>query len=78
MTMDFVAIVTPNHVHYGPAKAALEHGFHVMSDKPATFNSDEARELVGFDEFKNVARVLAAFVARPAVERGLQITAAPK
>jgi len=32
-----------------------------------------ARELVGFDEFKNVARVLAAFVSRPAVARGLQI-----
>lgn len=36
-----------------------------------------ARELVGFDEFKNVARVLAAFVARPAVARGLQIPSAP-
>ena len=36
-----------------------------------------ARELVGFDEFRNVARVLAAFVARPAVARGLQIPAAP-
>ena len=33
----------------------------------------EARELVGFDDFANVARVLATFVARPAVERGLQI-----
>ncbi|MEM8907170.1 MAG: Gfo/Idh/MocA family oxidoreductase, partial [Bacteroidota bacterium] len=28
--MDFVAIVTPNHVHFGPAKMALEHGFHVV------------------------------------------------
>lgn len=36
-----------------------------------------ARELVGFDEFRNVARVLAAFVARPAVARGLQIPPAP-
>src|SRR5688572_13735086 len=26
--MDFVAIVTPNHVHFGPAKMALENGFH--------------------------------------------------
>jgi GSH-dependent disulfide-bond oxidoreductase len=32
-----------------------------------------AGELVGFDEFKNVQRVLAAFVARPAVVRGLNI-----
>ncbi|KJK18782.1 glutathione S-transferase N-terminal domain-containing protein [Pseudomonas sp. 2(2015)] len=33
----------------------------------------EAGELVGFDDFANVKRVLAAFVARPAVERGLKI-----
>jgi len=32
-----------------------------------------ARELVGFDEFKEVQRVLDAFVARPAVQRGLDI-----
>ena len=25
--MDFVSIVTPNHVHFPPAKMALEHGF---------------------------------------------------
>jgi GST-like protein len=36
-----------------------------------------AGELVGFEEFKNVARVLASFVARPAVARGLQIPPAP-
>jgi GST-like protein len=33
----------------------------------------EARELVGFDNFPNVKRALDAFVARPAVERGLNI-----
>ena len=43
--MDFIAIVTPNHVHFPPAKMALEHGFHVLSDKPATFNLAEAKEL---------------------------------
>ncbi len=32
-----------------------------------------ARELVGFDEFKQVDRVLQAFLARPAVQRGLKI-----
>jgi GST-like protein len=36
-----------------------------------------ARELVRFDEFANVGRVLDAFVARPAVQRGLTIPAAP-
>jgi predicted dehydrogenase len=43
--MDFVSIVTPNHVHFPAAKSALEHGFAVLSDKPATFNLAEALEL---------------------------------
>jgi predicted dehydrogenase len=43
--MDFVSIVTPNHMHFAPAKMALENGFHVLSDKPATFNLTEARDL---------------------------------
>src|SRR5687768_12081690 len=28
--MDFVSIVTPNHMHFPPAKLALENGFHVV------------------------------------------------
>ena len=32
-----------------------------------------AREIVGFDDFKEVQRVLDAFVARPAVQRGVDI-----
>lgn len=43
--MDFVSIVTPNHMHFSAAKAALESGFHVVSDKPATFDLAEAKEL---------------------------------
>jgi predicted dehydrogenase len=43
--MDFIAIVTPNHMHFPPAKMALEHGFHVLSDKPATLNLAEAKKL---------------------------------
>lgn len=43
--MDFVSIVTPNHMHFPPAKMALENGFHVVSDKPMTLTLDEAIEL---------------------------------
>ena len=43
--MQFVAIVTPNHMHFPVAKAAIEAGFHVLSDKPATFNLEEALAL---------------------------------
>ena len=43
--MDFVSIVTPNHVHFPPAKMALENGFHVVCDKPLAFNMEEALAL---------------------------------
>jgi len=43
--MDFVSIVTPNHVHFPPAKMALENGFHVVCDKPLCFNMEEAHAL---------------------------------
>ena len=43
--MDFVSIVTPNHVHFGPAKMALENGFHVVCDKPLSYDMNEAYEL---------------------------------
>jgi predicted dehydrogenase len=43
--MQFVAIVTPNHLHYPVAAGALANGFHVLSDKPATVSLDECRRL---------------------------------
>jgi predicted dehydrogenase len=43
--MDFVSIVTPNHVHFEPAALALENGFHVMLDKPIAFSLTEAKNL---------------------------------
>lgn len=43
--MDFVSIVTPNHVHFGPAKMALESGFHVIVEKPIAFSLEEAKAL---------------------------------
>lgn len=43
--LDAVAIVTPNHLHFTPAKIALERGFHVILDKPMTFSLEEAKEL---------------------------------
>lgn len=43
--MDFVSIVTPNHVHFEPAKLALENGFHVVCEKPMSFSLDEALQL---------------------------------
>ncbi len=43
--MDFVSIVTPNHLHFAPAKLALENGFHVVCDKPMTLTVEEGKAL---------------------------------
>ncbi|PCD01919.1 oxidoreductase [Sphingomonas spermidinifaciens] len=45
--IDFVAIVSPNHHHLPAAKAALEAGYPVLSDKPMTATLAEAKELGG-------------------------------
>ncbi|MCD8352676.1 MAG: Gfo/Idh/MocA family oxidoreductase [Planctomycetaceae bacterium] len=46
----FVVIVTPNHMHYPAAKAALEAGFHVSCDKPLCLTPAQADELVALSK----------------------------
>lgn len=43
--VDFVSIVTPNHLHFPMAKALLSAGFHVVCEKPMTLDAAEARRL---------------------------------
>ncbi|MDN4504280.1 Gfo/Idh/MocA family oxidoreductase [Alteromonadaceae bacterium BrNp21-10] len=43
--MEFVSIVTPNDSHHAIASAAIEAGFHVFCEKPATFNLAESESL---------------------------------
>lgn len=43
--IDFVSIVTPNHVHHRAATAFIERGIHVVCDKPMTTTLDDAESL---------------------------------
>jgi predicted dehydrogenase len=43
--IEAVSIVTPNHVHFAPAKAFLEAGIHVICDKPLTSRLSDAKKL---------------------------------
>ena len=43
--IDAVSIVTPNHLHFAPAKAFLEAGIHVICDKPLTTTVEDALSL---------------------------------
>ncbi|HEV2210583.1 MAG TPA: Gfo/Idh/MocA family oxidoreductase [Verrucomicrobiae bacterium] len=44
--LDYVVIVTPNHVHYDPAMKALQAGIAVFCEKPLCLNLKEANDLV--------------------------------
>lgn len=43
--IDFVSIVTPNFLHFEPAMLAMDHGFHVVVEKPITFTLEQAKQL---------------------------------
>jgi predicted dehydrogenase len=44
--VEVVSIVTPNHMHAGPAIEFLNKGIHVICDKPMTATMDDAHELM--------------------------------
>ncbi|MFL5662670.1 MAG: Gfo/Idh/MocA family protein, partial [Ktedonobacteraceae bacterium] len=68
--IDFVVIATPNHMHFPAAKAFLEQGIHVVSDKPMTFSLDEAQDLVKIVERSNLVYALTHnYTGYPAVRQ---------
>ena len=74
--MDFVSIVTPNFVHFDPAIMALDHGFHVVIDKPITFTLEEAMKLK--EKIDQTGRVLAlthTYSGYPAVKHAKHLIA---
>ena len=67
--MDFVTIVTPNHLHYDPAMLALVHGFDVVLDKPMTYSLEQAYKLR--DKVEETGRTLLlthVYSAYPAIK----------
>jgi predicted dehydrogenase len=52
--IDFVSIVTPNHMHYPVARAFAEAGFNVVLDKPMVHTSQEAEDLMRVVESSGV------------------------
>ena len=77
--MDFVSIVTPNHMHFGPAKLAMEHGFHVVLDKPVTFSLAEALELKQVIEKTGALFCLThTYTGYPMIKEAKQLLAAGK
>lgn len=52
--IDFVSITTPNDTHYPIAKCFLEHGIHIMCDKPLALNAEQGRELAKLAKEKDL------------------------
>jgi predicted dehydrogenase len=74
-----ISIVTPNHVHFEPAKMALENGFDVVIDKPATFNLAEAKQLEEVIERTGKSLCLThTYTGYPMVKQARQLVAEGK
>src|SRR5215471_930852 len=52
--IDLVAVITPVWTHYELAKAALNNGKHVFVEKPFTYTSQQAEELVELADRKGL------------------------
>jgi len=75
--IEVVAIVTPNHVHAGPAYAFLEAGVHVICDKPLTTSLAEARKLkTAADKSGLIFAVTHNYTGYPLVRRAREMVQA--
>lgn len=72
--IDFVSIATPNHTHFEVAKAALEAGFHVVCDKPMTFDLAQADELAKLvDKSKSVFALTHNYTGYPLIRQAREM-----
>lgn len=74
--MDAVSIVTPNHMHFEPAMMALDHGFHVICEKPLCISLEEARKLQSVVKSKSLIFALTHnYTGYPMVKQAKQMIA---
>lgn len=52
--LDAAVVSTPPAFHYQIARDCLEHGLHVLVEKPLTLNSQHAQELIDLAEMKGL------------------------
>ena len=57
-TLDGVIVAVPHRVHYEVARACLEHGLHVLLEKPMTLEAKHALELVDLAKSKDVELII--------------------
>jgi predicted dehydrogenase len=72
--LDFVVVATPNASHFEIARTFLEHGFHVVCDKPVTLTLEEAKNLQQTAaEKKRLFMITHAYTGYPMVKQARQM-----
>lgn len=67
--IDAVYVASPNALHYSHCKALLEHGKHVICEKPLCAQADKVRELVALAKEKSLVFLEAImFMHQPQLE----------
>ncbi len=75
--IDVVAIVTPNYLHHGPARAFAERGIHVLCDKPLTHRLEDALDLASVVDASGIVFGLAhVYTGYPMVRQARAMVAA--
>jgi predicted dehydrogenase len=72
--IDFVSIVTPNHLHYPVAKKFLESGINVVCEKPLVFEPQQAEELIEIAKEKDlILAVTYTYTGYPMVKEAREL-----
>ncbi len=74
--VDIVYISSPNHLHAAHTRLCLEHGKHVLCEKPFTFNADDARALYALAAEKGLFLMEALWTYHlPLIQKAQQLLA---
>lgn len=72
--VEAVAILTPNHLHAPVARAFMQHGVHIICEKPMTANRAEAEDLATLAAARDtIFLVTHSYTAFPMVRRAGEI-----
>lgn len=77
--IDLVSIVTPNYLHFEAVKLALEHGFHVMCEKPVAFSYEEANALLQLQkQYGKIVALTHNYTGYPMIKEARALTRSGK
>lgn len=77
--IDLVSIVTPNYLHFEAVKLTLEHGFHVMCEKPVAFSYEEANALLQLQkQYGKIVALTHNYTGYPMIKEARALTRSGK